>query len=97
MNPRRLLAAAALALLAVAPFAAQAQAWPARPIRFIVPNPPGGGTDTLSRVLTAKLADLLQAQIVIENRPGAGGNTGLDAAAKSAPDGYTFEIGRAHV
>jgi tripartite-type tricarboxylate transporter receptor subunit TctC len=67
--------------------------YPAKPIRFIVPNPPGGGTDALSRTLAGKMSEVLQWQIVVENRPGAGGNVGLDAAAKSAPDGYTLVMG----
>ena len=73
--------------------AAQAQAWPDKPIRFIVPSPPGGGTDSLSRLLANKLGELLKWQMVVDNRPGAGGNLGLDIAAKAAPDGYTLVMG----
>lgn len=72
---------------------AHAQAYPDKPIRFIVPSPPGGGTDSLSRLLANKLGELLKWQMVIDNRPGAGGNLGLDLAAKAAPDGYTIVMG----
>lgn len=81
------------ASLAAAPCVGLAQTYPSKPIRFIVPNPPGGGTDTLSRTIANKLGDLLQWQMVVDNRPGAGGNVGLDAAAKSPPDGYTIVMG----
>jgi tripartite-type tricarboxylate transporter receptor subunit TctC len=71
-----------------------AQAWPAKPIRLIVPFPPGGGTDVVSRTLGDRLGAALGVPIVVENRPGAGGNLGLDAVAKSAPDGYTVGMGQ---
>ena len=96
MKPARSSFAAALcALLLAAPAPAFAQAYPSKPIRFIVPNPPGGGTDTLSRVLANKLGELLQWQIVVDNRAGAGGNVGLDAAAKTPTDGHTVVMGEA--
>jgi tripartite-type tricarboxylate transporter receptor subunit TctC len=76
----------------VAPSAAQD--YPTKPIRMIVPFPPGGGTDLLSRVVTNKLSESLKQAIVIENKPGAGGNIGVDLAAKSAPDGYTIVMGQ---
>ena len=69
---------------------ASAQTWPARPVRFIVPYPPGGTVDPLARLLGAKLAEPLGQAFVVENRPGAGGAVGTAAGAKSAPDGYTF-------
>ncbi len=69
---------------------AWAQEWPAKPVRFIVPYPPGGGTDVMARILQAPLAEALGQQIVIENRGGAGGALGTEVVAKSAPDGYTF-------
>lgn len=72
---------------------AQAQTWPDKPIRFIVPSPPGGGTDSLARLLANKLGELLHWHFVIDNRPGAGGNLGLDLAAKATPDGYTIVMG----
>ncbi|MCX7961072.1 MAG: tripartite tricarboxylate transporter substrate binding protein [Burkholderiales bacterium] len=69
---------------------ASAQDWPAKPIRFIVPYPPGGGTDVIARIVQPRLAEALGQTIVIENRGGAGGAVGTEAAAKAAPDGYTF-------
>jgi tripartite-type tricarboxylate transporter receptor subunit TctC len=84
--------AAALVLLASAH--AQQQAYPTKPIRMIVPFPPGGGTDILSRLVANKLSEQRGWQIVVDNRGGAGGNIGLDAAAKAAPDGYTMVMGQ---
>ena len=72
--------------------AAHAQ-WPVKPVRFIVPFPAGGSTDIVARVLAEKLAPGLGQAFVIDNRGGAGGTTGSDAAAKAAPDGYTMLIG----
>lgn len=65
-------------------------AYPSKPIRLIVPFTSGGGTDTVARIVSNKLAEALKGTIVIDNRPGAGGNIGMDLAAKSAPDGYTI-------
>ena len=93
----RALHAAVLGIVAVVtPFAgALAQpAYPAKPIRLIVPFPPGGGTDMIARTVAQKLADQNQWNVVVDNRPGAGGNLGVDAAAKSAPDGYTLVMGQ---
>ena len=73
---------------------AGAQDYPARPIRFIVPFPPGGSTDIYARILGPRLADALRQQVVIDNRPGAGGALGADLAAKAAPDGYTIWLGQ---
>jgi tripartite-type tricarboxylate transporter receptor subunit TctC len=70
--------------------AAAAQDWPAKPVRFIVPYPPGGGTDVIARIVQPRLQEALGQTIVIENRGGAGGAVGTEAAAKAAPDGYTF-------
>ncbi len=98
MQRRKLLLTAAGAGAALAtPFAsAQAQGtWPTRPIRFVVPFPPGGGTDTTSRVVADKFNTLLNWTVVIDNKPGAAGNIGLDAVAKAAPDGYTIGMGQA--
>jgi tripartite-type tricarboxylate transporter receptor subunit TctC len=75
-------------MLAVLP--AWAQDWPAKPVRFIVPYPPGGGTDVIARIVQSRLTEALGQPIVIDNRGGAGGVLGTDAAAKAAPDGYTF-------
>lgn len=80
-------------LVAAAAARASAQAYPSRPIRLLVPSPPGGGTDTLARLVATRLTETLQWQIVADNRPGAGGNLGMDALAKSAPDGYTLAMG----
>jgi len=67
-----------------------ASAWPAKPVRWIVPWPPGGGADVLSRMLSPQLSETLRQQIVIDNRGGAAGNIGAELAAKSLPDGYTI-------
>ena len=71
---------------------ARAQEWPARPIRFIVPFPAGGSTDLLARLLAEMLREGLGQPVVVENRPGAGGNIGVDAIAKASPDGYTMGL-----
>ena len=84
-------AAAALAALAVSP-GALAQKYPDKPIRFVVPFPPGGGNDILARAIHQKLADGLGQPVVIDNRPGAGGNIGTESVAKSPADGYTILI-----
>jgi tripartite-type tricarboxylate transporter receptor subunit TctC len=84
------LAALAAALLVAAP--ACAQDWPAKPVRFIVPFPPGGSVDPLARLLGVKLGEAFKQQFVVENRPGAGGSIGTAAAAKSPADGYTFVV-----
>src|SRR5256885_13408544 len=78
----------ALGLLVTIP--ALAQEWPAKPVRFIVPYPPGGGTDVIARIMQQPLSDALGHPVLIENRGGAGGALGTEAAAKSAPDGYTL-------
>ena len=70
--------------------AAMAQAYPAKPIRLIVPLAPGGGNDTIARLIGQKISGPLGQQVVVENRPGAGGMIGADVAAKSPPDGYTL-------
>jgi tripartite-type tricarboxylate transporter receptor subunit TctC len=72
------------------PWSALAQAYPNKPVRFIVPYPPGGGTDVIARIVQEPLAAALKATIVIDNRGGAGGSIGSDLAAKSAADGYTL-------
>jgi tripartite-type tricarboxylate transporter receptor subunit TctC len=92
MNARRWLAAA---MLALAPLAAAAQdAYPTKPIKLVVPFPPAGGTDTLSRAITHAMQVNTKWTMVVDNRPGAGGNIGLDATAKAAPDGYTIAMGQ---
>jgi tripartite-type tricarboxylate transporter receptor subunit TctC len=83
-------AACALALLAL-PAAGQ-DAWPARPVKLIVPSSAGGGTDLYARLLGQALSDAMKQQFIVDNRPGASGNIGAEAAARSAPDGYTFLV-----
>ena len=82
----------AAALFAAIP--AYAQNYPSRPIRFIVPFPPGGSTDTYGRIVGRKLAENLGQSVVIDNRAGAGGSLGAELAAKAVPDGYTIWIGQ---
>ncbi|MDP2238753.1 MAG: tripartite tricarboxylate transporter substrate binding protein [Burkholderiales bacterium] len=67
-----------------------AQQYPTKPLRLIVPYPPGGGTDTIARVFALKLSEAIGQQVVLDNRPGAGANLGLEIAAKTPPDGYTL-------
>jgi tripartite-type tricarboxylate transporter receptor subunit TctC len=89
---RRRWIATALAALALGtiPAVAGAQAYPSRPIRLIVPFPPGGSTDILGRALGQKLAETWGQQVIVDNRPGAGGSIGAEAAAKAPADGYTL-------
>ena len=70
-----------------------AQTWPTKPIKIVLGFPPGGATDILSRDFAAKLSEELKQQVIIENKPGAGGTIGADIVAKAAPDGYTLTIG----
>ncbi len=95
MTSRRLL----LMLVAIAPGAivspqqpAHAQNFPERPIRFIVPYPPGGSTDILARVVAPRMSETWGQPVIIDNRPGATGNIGCDLAAKASPDGYTIVV-----
>src|SRR5689334_15283461 len=71
---------------------ASAQHYPSRPIRFIVPFPPGGGNDIVGRIVALKLAEALGQSVVVDNRGGAGGTLGTDITAKSPPDGHTMLI-----
>ena len=79
-----------LASLALAPAAVWAQGYPSKPIRLVVPFPAGGSLDVVARAMGQKLAEAWGQPVVIDNRPGAGGNIGADLVAKSAPDGYTI-------
>jgi len=93
MSFMRLTATLVLAL-ALAPAPALAQApYPSKPIRMIVPFAPGGASDFVARIISPRLGELLGQQVVIDNKAGASGNIGMDAAAKSAPDGYTLFLG----
>ena len=84
----RLLLAAAIGL--GLPALSQAQTYPARPIKIIVPSPAGATTDTLVRMVAQKLSEKWGQPVIVDNRPGAGGNIGAEEAAKAAPDGYTL-------
>ena len=87
---RRAVLALALATLSAVAFG---QTYPNRPVRMIVPFAPGGASDFVARIIGPKLGELLGASIVIDNKPGASGNIGMDAAAKAPPDGYTIYLG----
>jgi tripartite-type tricarboxylate transporter receptor subunit TctC len=102
LQPRALTtitAAAAAALVALVastlPLAASAQPWPNKPIRLIVPSPPGDGSDLMARAIGQKLSEALGQQVVVDNRTGAGGRVGAELAAKAPPDGYTLIMGNA--
>ncbi|HYY59803.1 MAG TPA: tripartite tricarboxylate transporter substrate-binding protein, partial [Burkholderiales bacterium] len=82
----RLVAALAFAVLSLAGHAQ----YPARPIRVLIPQPPGGANDTIARVIAPELGERLGQPLVVENRPGANGNLAMEVAAKAAPDGYTL-------
>jgi tripartite-type tricarboxylate transporter receptor subunit TctC len=81
---------AAAALLALCAGMAGAQQWPTKPVKFVVPFPPGGSVDPLARLLGTKLSESLGQQFIVENKPGASGSIGTAFTAKSPPDGYTF-------
>jgi tripartite-type tricarboxylate transporter receptor subunit TctC len=84
-----------ISVLACLPALAAAQPWPSKPIRYIIPFPPGGSSDLMSRAIAPRLGERLGQPIVIENKPGAGGMLGVDQVAKAAPDGYTIGLAAA--
>ena len=91
--PIRITASPAITLcLMLAAASAQAQTWPAKPVRFIVPYPPGGASDVLVRTIAPKLGEGLGQQVIVDNRTGAGGMIGVEIAAKAPPDGYTLVL-----
>ena len=98
-----LVAVLAAMVFLLAPFTAVAQVYPVKPVRVVIPWPPGGSNDVVGRIVTQKLAEALGQQFVIDNRPGAAGSIGSDVVAKAPPDGYTLmvhsttHVGNAHI
>ena len=89
----KLFAIAITSVAASCPTIVAGQTWPTKPIKIVLGFPPGGATDILSRDFAAKLGEELKQQVIIENKPGAGGTIGADLVAKATPDGYTLTIG----
>ncbi len=87
------LSAVLAAAVPVAPAFGQTDKYPSRPVRMVIPFAPGGASDFIGRILQPKLAEELGEQVVVDNRPGASGNIGVETAARSTPDGYTFLLG----
>lgn len=81
------------ALVNIAPACAQDRDYPLRPVRVIVPFPPGGPTDVLARAIGVKLTKYWGQQVIVDNRPGAGGNIVMQIASRASPDGYTLVMG----
>src|SRR3989454_5286466 len=81
-----------IAALVIAAPAAIAQQYPTKPVRIIVPFAPGGGSDFIARFMAQRLTEGLGRQVIVENKPGAGGVLGIEAGIKSAPDGYTLTL-----
>src|SRR5262245_44487945 len=92
-TPRPALAALALAAGAALCTPALGQSYPSRPVRLVVPFPPSGGNDVFARIVAQKLSEAWKQQVLVENRPGAGGSVGTELVAKSAADGYTLLLG----
>jgi tripartite-type tricarboxylate transporter receptor subunit TctC len=95
-NARNFIAAFSILVsaLTLAPAAQSAETYPSQPIKLVVPFPPGGGTDTMARFLGTALSEKFGWNIIVENRPGAGGTVGLGTLARSAPNGYTIALGQ---
>jgi tripartite-type tricarboxylate transporter receptor subunit TctC len=90
---RNLLAAAAALIVVSTATAGLAQSYPSKPVRVVVPYPPGGSTDIVARVIGEQLSQSMGQRFVVDNRPGAGGNIGMQLAAGAEPDGYTVVVG----
>ena len=85
---------AAVAAAFVVSIGAQAQSWPVKPVKLIIPFPPGNTMDIMARLISPRLSERLGQAVIVENRPGASGMLGLDLVAKAAPDGYTIGAGQ---
>ncbi len=81
-------------LIACTPFLSLADTWPSKPLRLVVPFPPGGGTDLVARDVANKITNTTKWSFIVDNKPGSGGNLGIDAVAKSPADGYNLVIGQ---
>lgn len=92
MRASLLIAAACAVVLQTVCGAAAAQAYPSKPVRFVVPYTPGGGTDLMARALAQRMSENMSQSVIVENRAGAGGNLGMEFVARSAPDGYTIAL-----
>ena len=94
MKTKSVLSMFAAAAALVVSMGVQAQAWPNKPIRLVIPFPPGNTTDIMARLMAPRMAERLGQPVIVENRPGASGMLGLDFVARAAPDGYTFAAGQ---
>jgi tripartite-type tricarboxylate transporter receptor subunit TctC len=93
MSIKHSLIASCLAVTALASGVVQAQAYPSKPVRFVVTYPAGGSSDVMARIIGKKLTEMWGQQVLVDSRPGAAGAVGMEFAAKQAPDGYTFLLG----